>query len=302
MASAASPLAPALAAAQVGARQVADACMGFLDRVAVFSGWSASSRALAFSAWAARLSAATLFLVGLACVLPWISISVPAGGGLAGVPAQTQNFWVEGFVTVFGAFGSLVSNILVPCVGQGCVAGGPVDALSRGLAAGLALIVITVALAILAAVFASRAVRLMSGGRAVCCAACACECCGCCCGCACCGPPAVDVERRLGRARCSARAALALNALTAAAAAAAAAAVSVGASSYVATYTRYAGATSSAIGVGITAFAVVVALAAAGLGAAHLRAMADAKGGAEGGAEGSAGGSVVLNPVVSARF
>jgi hypothetical protein len=251
-----------------------------------------SSPALAFGAWAARLSGFALFLLSLALLVPWVTITVP---GLSTV-GSTISYWPAGVATqgpFVGYYGILNSPLL----------GGVDGAFKRGLAAGFALNIIGWVLAILSTVFSSRAVRLMSGGRAACCSACACVGCGCCCSSKCCGPPPVDAASRTVRARCSATTSAVLNALVAVAAAAAAAAVGVGSTSFIATFgvgVALGLITTSAPGVGIASFAVVVAVAAAGFGVANLYNMAESDFKADSGS--NAAPTTVIARVVSARL
>lgn len=256
----------------------------------VSEGARATSRALAFGAWAARLSGVSLCFLSLSFFLP--SVVLRATDVVFGTSASTVNQVVVGGAFLF--FGPTIFT------------GASYLALGRGMAAGLVLCVAAFVQAILATTFASRAVRLMTGGRAACCACCACDCCRCCCRCRCCGLPPTTAENRLARARCSARAALALNVLAAVAAGSCIAAVSAGAAAWAAAVVNdfssitSGASTAPAAGVAVISSACFVALAAAGLGAAHLRGMtaADFKNAAVSDAEPVA----VVYHVVSARF
>lgn len=262
-----------------------------------------SSPALAFGAWAARLSGFALALLSLALVLPWVTISIIVPGNSQQI---TQSYWPSGWVTTSGT-SSTGAAISSPAVYIGLIdpyarnAVGYLGALVRGLAAGFLLNIVGLVLAILATVFSSRAVRLMSGGRAACCSACACNGCSCCCSSDCCGPRPVDAASRTVRARCSATASATLNALVAVAAAAAAASVGVGSAGILAASGLPSpGVSSAAPGIGIASFAVVVAVAAAGLGVAHLYYMAESDFKADSGS--NAAPTTVIARVVSARL
>jgi hypothetical protein len=264
-----------------------------------------SSKALAFGAWAARLSGFALALLSLALVLPWVTISIIVPGYSQQI---TQSFWPSGWVTTSGTsstgaafdsystyIGIINPNFRVEVVGY-------LGDLIRGLAAGFFLNIVGFVLAILATVFSSRAVRLMSGGRAACCSACACNGCSCCCSSDCCGPQPVDAASRTVRARCSATASTTLNALVAVAAAAAAASVGVGSAGFLAASgVPSPGVSSAAPGIGIASFAVVVAVAAAGLGVAHLYYMAESDFKTDSGNSANPV-PVIARQVVSARF
>lgn len=141
------------------------------------------------------------------------------------------------------------------------------SSLYSGLYAALAFFAVAHTTAILAAIFSARVLRLMRGGRRLCCNACDCACCCACC----CSPPPVGDAARLARARGLLRAALCLAGVTALCAAAAAAAVGIGSSSYASLAGSTFGlVTTSTIGVGLSAFACVLSAAALTTGlAAH---------------------------------
>ena len=105
----------------------------------------------------------------------------------------------------------------------------------------------------------SRALRLLRGGRRLCCSTCDCVCC--CCNCCCPQPAAVDGGRLLlarGAARCATGASIIAGNCDAIAAGA----VNSGAASILSAF-RLAGGATSTIGVGVAAWSVVSALLAA---------------------------------------
>ena len=213
------------------------------------AGYARSKPALTWLHAMTGLAGAALSLLSLSMALPWFSYS---GAG------SSVSFWVIGLysVTSFTISGFsvwLLSDIFVQSFGT----------FLAGLYAGLGLFAVAHTTAILAAVYSARALRLLRGGRRLCCDACACACC---CLCCCAAPPVGDAAR-LARARGSLRAALWLSGVVAACSAAAAAAVSIGSSSLFGP--SIAGLiTTSSIGVGLSAAACVLALAALATGCA----------------------------------
>ena len=230
------------------------------------------------------LAGTALALLSVALVLPWVSIAT-SGASAAAAATLTQSYFIIGIVILTctgacGITGGGGSGIWLWYVGAQTLAAAPeVRAFYQGLAAGLGLVSLAHMLAIAGVCLASRAFRLLRGGRAACCAGCICTGCSCCCGG---GVPPPHDAARLARARCSAQAALGLLIATAVAAAAAAAAVGIGSRGIIANiFTGYA---VTMGGMGLTAFACVVAAAAAGAAGVFIRLVSldDVKGGGNG--------------------
>jgi len=188
--------------------------------------------------------------LSLCLVLPWVSYSLST---------TSVSFWIVGVYSVlstgFGISYSGASIWFFDLSSSTSIYPG----FFSGLVAGVVFCAAAHIASIVAAVHASRALRLLRGGRRLCCSSCDCACVCCTC---CCPKPAVDDGGRFLLARSAARCATGASIAAGVCAAIAAGAVNSGAASFLASV-RLGGGTSSTIGVGVAAWSVVSALLAA---------------------------------------